>query len=98
MSTVYGGLVRSTIIDSDGNVVKVVRKPAKFLGSEGTGTNPNKVFTIVETSDLEIKEVFVSKSFLVPITDYAFDDDAKTVTMNGVFVGDTVSVIVFYDV
>ena len=74
------------IIGSDGSgsdvPVKSTRLPENILGVAGTGTNPNKVFTLATSQAVDITEVFHQGSLLVETRDWVKDNSAKTVTMN----------------
>ncbi len=89
---------RVLVSDSSGNVIKISRQRENLAGAAGTGANPNKTFTLTTTQAVDIVEVFVNGSLIVPVTQYTIDNDAKTVDLIGIFVADAQIVAVFYNV
>lgn len=54
-----------------------------LLGSDGTGNDgePNRVYTLATTSDVDISEVFLDGLLLTEILEYTKNDIAKTITI-----------------
>lgn len=88
---------RIILVDASGNIIKLVRTRENILGAAGTGVNPNKVFTLTTTNDVDIVEVYVSGTLLLETTQYTIDNTAKTVTMVATHVAAGATVTIFYN-
>ena len=82
-----------------GGGTTTARNREDFVGSDGSGNNGemNRVFTLSESDDVEIVEVFLDGVLLVETSQYTKDNSLKTVTvLQNVFNSQTLSI--FYNI
>ena len=89
--------VYASLIDNSNNLIKGTRKRENQNGSAGTGIDGavNRVYTLVETLDLEIVEVFLDGVLLNEASQYTVDNTLKTITVL-IAVWNTQVLAVFY--
>lgn len=91
-------VVRTTLADSNGNILKIIRKDESFNGTAGTGSNPTKTFALLESSDVEIKSVFHQGNRLDFTSMWTRDNSAKTITMVDMTIEDDEVVTIEFDI
>ncbi len=74
------------------------RQREDLAGSEGTGSNPSKIFTLTTTSDIDIVEVYLDGLLLKETTQYTKSNSAKTITMVNTAVFNSQNLAVIYNV
>ncbi len=84
--------------DSSGNVLKILRKDESFNGTGGTGSNPTKTFTLLESSDVEIKSVFHQGNRLDFTSMWTRNNTNKTITMVDFTVENDETVTIEFDI
>jgi len=87
-------------LSANGEVVKSIQRIETIAGSAGTGASGSvsRVYTMVETDEVAIHSVYLDGLKQDLITDFTYDNTAKTITFSSsqhVFNSQTITVVYY---